>query len=199
MNWKIILILILLLLMIIFTIQNYEDVKIKLLFWSFEASIAIVLFLTILIGIIIGLAISVVGRNKNITAIKPLLDIFRDEKGKLLPSIKEIKRLNQTTIIRFQGVIDSSTIPVISDNIKSEMKVYLDKNILLDFKGAAHVDSSALAYMISLLSQLKKRDRKLGLINTTSDMDNYLDIEKVRSLVHVYRNEKEALKNLLQA
>lgn len=159
----------------------------------------IILFLTILIVIIIGWAICVALRKRNRTRIQSVVDIFRDEKGKLLPSIKEIKRLNQTTIVRFQGVIDSSTIPIISKNIKSEMKIYLDRNILLDFKEATHIDSSTLAYMISLLSQLKERDRKLGLINTSFEMENYLDIERVRSLVHVYKNEKEALRNLMRA
>ena len=198
MNWKIISILILLSLVVVFTSQNYEAVKVKFLFWTFEASRAIVLFLAILIGIIVGWAISVAGRKKNRTTIQSVADIFRDEKGKLLPSIKETKRLNQTTIVRFQGVIDSSTIPIISKNIKSEMKIHLDRNILLDFRAATHIDSSTLAYMISLLNQLKEKDRKLGLINTSSDMDNYLDIEKVRSLVHVFKNEKEALKSLMR-
>jgi anti-anti-sigma factor len=196
MNWKIIAILILLLFVAIFTTQNYEAVKIKFLFLAFEANKAIVLILTILTGILIGWVISVVGRKKSRTRIQSVVDIFRDEEGKLLPSIKETKRLSQTTIVRFQGVIDSSTIPIISKNIKSEMKVYIDRNILLDFSEATHFDSSTLAYMISLLSQMKKRDRKLGLINTSSEMDNYLDIERVRSLVYVYKNEKEALKSL---
>ena len=199
MNWKIISILILLLFVAIFTTQNYEAVKIKFLFLAFEASKAIVLILTILTGILIGWVISIVGRKKSRTRIQSVVDIFRDEEGKLLPSIKETKRLSQTTIVRFQGVIDSSTIPVISKNIKSEMKIYLDRNILLDFKESTNIDSSTLAYMISLLSQLKKRDRKLGLINTNSEMDNYLEIEKVKSLVHVYKNEKEALKSLMRA
>ena len=198
MNWKVILILILLLFVAIFTTQNYEAVKIKFLFLDFEASKAIVLILTILIGILIGWVISIVGRKKSRTRIQSVVDIFRDEEGKLLPSIKETKRLSQTTIVRFQGVIDSSTIPVISKNIKSEMKIYLDRNILLDFRKATHIDSSTLGYMISLLSQLKKRDRKLGLINTSSEMDNYLDIERVRSIVHVFKNEKEALKSLMR-
>jgi len=199
MNWKIVSILILLLFVAIFTTQNYEAVKIKFLFLAFEANKAIILILTTLIGILIGWVISVVGRKKSRTRIQSVVDIFRDEEGKLLPSIKKTKRLSQTTIVRFQGVIDSSTIPIISKNIKSEMKIYLDRNILLDFREATHIDSSTLAYMISLLSQLKKRDRKLGLINTSSEMDTYLDIERVRSLVHVFKNEKEALKSLMRA
>ena len=198
MNWKIISILILLSLVVVFTSQNYEAVKVKFLFWTFEASRAIVSFSTIVIAIIIVWTFSVVGRKKGRTRKQSVVDIFRNEKGELLPSIKEIKRLNQTTIVRFQGVIDSSTIPIISKNIKSEMKIHLDRNILLDFREATHIDSSTLAYMISLLNQLKEKDRKLGLINTSSDMDNYLDIEKVRSLVHVFKNEKEALKSLMR-
>ncbi|MGB2631134.1 MAG: hypothetical protein WBD17_07915 [Candidatus Omnitrophota bacterium] len=54
-------------------------------------------------------------------------------------------------------------------------------------------------WLNTILSQLKKRDRKLGLINTSSEMDTYLDIERVRSLFHVFKNEKEALKSLMRA
>ena len=168
------------------------------LFWAFGTNRAIVSFSTIVIAIIIVWTFSVVGRKKGRTRKQSVVDIFRNEKGELLPSIKEIKRLNQTAIVRFQGVIDSSTIPIISKNIKSEMKIHLDRNILLDFRAATHIDSSTLAYMISLLNQLKEKDRKLGLINVSSDMDAYLDIEKVRSLVHVFKNEKEALKSLMR-
>lgn len=63
MNWKLILILTLLLLVVIFTAQNHEVVKVKFLFWSFEASSAFILFLDLLIGIIIGWAICFVGRK----------------------------------------------------------------------------------------------------------------------------------------
>jgi len=64
MNWKVVLILILLLLAVIFTAQNYEIVKIKFLFWSFEASRAIILFLTLVIGVIIGWTVSFIARKK---------------------------------------------------------------------------------------------------------------------------------------
>ncbi|MFH1338899.1 MAG: LapA family protein [Candidatus Omnitrophota bacterium] len=54
MGWKWVLILILLLLLVIFTTQNYEIVEIKFLFWSFKTSRAIIIFSTLLIGIVIG-------------------------------------------------------------------------------------------------------------------------------------------------
>ena len=54
MNWKWLVVLMLLLLLVIFTTQNYELVKIQFLFWSFKTSRAIVIFVTLFVGIIIG-------------------------------------------------------------------------------------------------------------------------------------------------
>ena len=58
MSWKWILIILLLIFLIIFTMQNYEVVTIQFLFWSFQTSRTIIIFVTLLIGIIIGLFIS---------------------------------------------------------------------------------------------------------------------------------------------
>jgi anti-anti-sigma factor len=125
-----------------------------------------------------------------------LLDIFKDKSGKLLPSIKEIKRLNGTIIVIFQGVIDSSTVPIIGTEITDEMKEYIDRNIILDFREVTHIDSSTLAYMISLISQLKKQNRRLGLINTQeTTLKSYLEIQGVGSGIHIYNNQEEALKD----
>ncbi len=54
MSWKWIIVLIVMLFLVIFTVQNYEIIKIQFLFWSFQTSRAIVIFATLLIGIIIG-------------------------------------------------------------------------------------------------------------------------------------------------
>jgi uncharacterized integral membrane protein len=50
----IILVMVLFAMLVIFTAQNYEVVKLQFLFWSFTASRAIVIFFTLLIGIIMG-------------------------------------------------------------------------------------------------------------------------------------------------
>ena len=60
MDWKWLFVLILLLLLVIFTAQNYEVVEISFLFWSFKTSRAIILFVTLLIGVIIGWIIALV-------------------------------------------------------------------------------------------------------------------------------------------
>ncbi|MFC1804809.1 LapA family protein [Candidatus Omnitrophota bacterium] len=63
MNWKWILVLVLLLFLVIFTTQNYEVVKIKFLFWSFQTSRAIIIFSTLFIGILIGWFTSLIKRQ----------------------------------------------------------------------------------------------------------------------------------------
>jgi len=54
MNWKWIIVLILMMLLVIFTTQNYEVVNLQFLLWSFSTSRAIIVFGTLIVGIIIG-------------------------------------------------------------------------------------------------------------------------------------------------
>lgn len=63
MNWKVIAILVALLLLLIFVLQNHAVVEIKFFFWVFTASRAIILFLTLVIGILIGLVVPYVWRE----------------------------------------------------------------------------------------------------------------------------------------
>ncbi|MFA5099382.1 MAG: lipopolysaccharide assembly protein LapA domain-containing protein [Candidatus Omnitrophota bacterium] len=54
MNWKWIVIVSILLLLIVFTAQNYETVRIKFLAWSFQSSSAISIFISLMIGFLVG-------------------------------------------------------------------------------------------------------------------------------------------------
>jgi len=63
MSLKWIVIIMLLAVVLIFTAQNYEVVEIQFLFWSFKASRAIMIFLSILVGIIIGLVVPLTRRG----------------------------------------------------------------------------------------------------------------------------------------
>lgn len=54
MKWKFWLVIAALFLLVIFVAQNYEKVEIKFLFWAFTTSRAIILFLTLVTGIVIG-------------------------------------------------------------------------------------------------------------------------------------------------
>ena len=73
---------------------------------------------------------------------------------------------------------------------------YLNKHILLDFKEVTHVDSATIANLIFLLNQLQHHQKKLALTHVSLTLEHYIEIDKVRSLIHVYGNEEEALKAL---
>ncbi|MBN1354072.1 MAG: LapA family protein [Candidatus Omnitrophica bacterium] len=60
-----IIILALLSLTVIFTVQNYEIVRIRFLIWSFETSRAIVIFSSLFAGIAIGFIISYMHKRRN--------------------------------------------------------------------------------------------------------------------------------------
>ncbi|MFH1768577.1 MAG: LapA family protein [Candidatus Omnitrophota bacterium] len=63
MNKKWILVVAALFILVVFAVQNYEVVKVKFLFWSFATSRAIIIFSSLLIGFIIGMAVSRMRRN----------------------------------------------------------------------------------------------------------------------------------------
>jgi lipopolysaccharide assembly protein A len=64
MSWKMILFLVLAVLVAIFIFQNHENTKVNFLLWSLESSKAVVLFLTLLVGIFMGGIISFFVRKK---------------------------------------------------------------------------------------------------------------------------------------
>jgi len=65
MNWKPIVAFILLLLIVVFAVQNYDVVEIKFLLWSFRASRAIIIFLTLMLGFTIGWLVSLIPKGKD--------------------------------------------------------------------------------------------------------------------------------------
>ena len=125
-------------------------------------------------------------------------DIFKDQNGNIFAYIKEIKEINDLAIVRLRGTIDSYTIPIIRANLGSKLEKYLDKDILLDFKEVAHIDSATLASFIQLLNELKMYNRKLGIANAPLLLKSYLNITKLESVVQIYKSEKAALEDLLQ-
>lgn len=55
MLWKWLAIVSILVILMVFTAQNYESVQIKFLVWSFKSSSAITIFISMVIGFLIGL------------------------------------------------------------------------------------------------------------------------------------------------
>lgn len=60
----IVFVIIIVVLIAIFAIQNATPVAVAFLFWKFEASVAVLIFLCALAGVIVGLILSAILRSK---------------------------------------------------------------------------------------------------------------------------------------
>jgi putative membrane protein len=61
---SLIIVLIIIALVTVFSVQNAIPVTISFLFWKFEASLAIVLFLSVLAGVVTGVSVASLFRMK---------------------------------------------------------------------------------------------------------------------------------------
>jgi len=59
MKMKWILVTAILVLLAVFALQNYQAVQIKFLVWSFDSSSAIIIFVSLALGVLIGLLMSI--------------------------------------------------------------------------------------------------------------------------------------------
>lgn len=122
-----------------------------------------------------------------------------DDINKLnLPFVDKYERIANVRVMRFKGPIDDETISQII-KLKSQIEKNEDintLNVLLDLKKTTYVDSAALGGFILRLSELKKRGKKLGLINVPEGMKNMLDIFKCKGLFFIFESEESALKSL---
>jgi len=125
-------------------------------------------------------------------------DFFKNKNGESFNYIKEVKEADEYVIIRLKGTVDAHTISKVKTERRREIKKILDKHILLDFREVTHMDSAALASLLMLLSDLKKHNRKLGIVNITSLLKNYLNIHKLESAVQIYKDENAALRELMK-
>ncbi len=77
----------LLILLLIFAIQNVASTQLKFLFWDFNASLALVIFITLIIGILSGIVLSLSTLRKRKKIIK--------EKDKIIKEKDEIIKERQ--------------------------------------------------------------------------------------------------------
>ncbi len=110
--------------------------------------------------------------------------------------VKEMRETDSLIVTYLRGPLDSSTVPVVFMDFRGKLNRYLNKHILLDFRDVTRVDSATIANLIFLLNQLQQNHRKLAVTHVSPVLENYIDIDKVRSLIHVYGDEAEAVKAL---
>ena len=95
-------------------------------------------------------------------------------------------------ILDIQGEIDLYNAPEIKDNIQKliEAQKY---NIIINLEKVSYIDSSGIGALISSLSNLKKYQGGLKIINVYASVKKVFELTKLTSFFEIYDSEEEAL------
>ena len=124
------------------------------------------------------------------------MDIFKRGKDESAKYIKKIEETEGLIIVRLGGALDSSTIPLIKKKLEEMHEKYAEINAIADFKKVTHVDTSAIAALVLILSEQAKHGARIGIINAPEELASYLKVSKLESAVKIYGSEKAAIKDL---
>lgn len=96
------------------------------------------------------------------------------------------------TILDIQGEIDLYNAPEIKDIIQKliEAQKY---NVIMNLEKVSYIDSSGIGAMISSLSNLKKYQGGLKIINVYASVKKVFELTKLTSFFEIYESEGEAL------
>ena len=96
------------------------------------------------------------------------------------------------TILDIQGEIDLYNAPEIKDIIQKliEAQKY---NVIINLEKVSYIDSSGIAALISSLSNLKKYQGGLKIINVYASVKKVFELTKLTSFFEIYESEGEAL------
>ena len=102
-------------------------------------------------------------------------------------------------IVRLKGRLDISTIQDVHLFLQNTKKKEsgANKSVLLDLTHVAEVDSAAVAGFVQVLSDLKHKNFKLGLMNIPESLRSMLQILKLESVFAVFESEKKAFSEII--
>ncbi len=95
-------------------------------------------------------------------------------------------------ILDIQGEIDLYNAPEIKDTIQKliEEQKY---NIIINLEKVSYIDSSGIGALISSLSNLKKYQGSLKIINVYASVKKVFELTKLTSFFEIFDSEDEAV------
>jgi anti-anti-sigma factor len=130
---------------------------------------------------------------------EPTLRKFSAADG--LPAfIERIDDFPHTKILYLKGALDNDAAIQMDHFFKKAQKspAHLDKNVLLDFRKVAHMESGAIAQLIKALMVLKKKGHHFGLLNVSDKMRGTLEILKLDTAFRIFDSKSEALEEVVK-
>ena len=99
----------------------------------------------------------------------------------------------EVVILDISGEIDLYNAPEIKDIVNKliDQKRY---NVIINLKEVTYIDSSGIGALISSLSNLKKYQGGLKIINVFASVKKVFELTKLTSFFEIYDSEDEAVK-----
>ncbi len=95
-------------------------------------------------------------------------------------------------LLDIQGEIDLYNAPEIKDTIQKLIDAQ-KYNIIINLEKVSYIDSSGIGALISSLSNLKKYQGGLKIINVYASVKKVFELTKLTSFFEIYDSEEEAL------
>ncbi len=125
--------------------------------------------------------------------------MFKKNKEKIPPFVESVDDYPHLKIIKLKGRLDISTIQDVQSFLQDtkDKEGRINKSVLLDLKQVVEVDSAAIAGFVEVLSNLKQKNFKLGLMNIPDNFKGMLQILKLENIFFVFESEKKAFSEIL--
>lgn len=102
------------------------------------------------------------------------------------------READRVVILDIQGEIDLYNAPEIKDTMQKliEAQKY---SIIINLEKVSYIDSSGIGALISGLSNLKKYQGSLKIINVYASVKKVFELTKLTSFFEIYDSEEEAI------
>ena len=127
------------------------------------------------------------------------IGFFKNRNKKPPVFVESVDEYPHLKIVKLKGYLDISTIQDLQSFLQNTKKKEgrMNKSVLLDLKHVAEVDSTAIAGFIKVLSKLRQKNFKLGLMNIPENLKSMLQILKLENVFVIFESEKKAFSEIL--
>ncbi|HTL70800.1 MAG TPA: STAS domain-containing protein [Candidatus Eisenbacteria bacterium] len=121
------------------------------------------------------------------------------DKGSWPGFIDGVDEFSHLIMVKLKGDLDFHAVPEVTrflDNSDNGRKL-TKKSVLFDLRKVEKVDTAVIAQLIVVLSKLKQRNFKLGLMNVPDRLNGIVEILKLEDILRIFPTKSDAFNEIL--
>lgn len=107
----------------------------------------------------------------------------------------ETKELHENIVAYLKGRIDVHMASEIESSLQHIIKENPDRDIVLNLKDVEYMSSSGLRVFVSVMRQLREKNRALKLTNLSLAVKKVFEVVELMDMFEIYDTEEMALKS----